>query len=106
MQLTDKAAAMAGRASDAAHGTVNRVTDKVAAMTDRAAEVARETVTQISHKAAVVTDKASSALHDAIPDAGSSRQTAPGMVALAVAAAVGIAYQRRNQEERQFEPVD
>jgi hypothetical protein len=105
-QLTDKAAAMAGRASEAAHDRMAQLTDKAAAMTDRASEAARETATQISHKAADMADRASTALHDAMPEREARDKLLLGTAALAVAAAVGIAYQRRNQEERQLERVD
>ena len=105
-KLADKAAAMAGRASEAAHDSATQLTEKAAAVADHASDAARETATQISSKASAVVGRASHALHDAMPEQEARDKLLLGTAALAVAAAVGIAYQRRNQEERQPEPVD
>jgi hypothetical protein len=112
-QLTDKAQEWTAEASEAARDAVAQVTDKAASLTDKAASMAdrasgtaRQAATRISDKAAVITDKASTALRDVIPEQEARDRLLLGTAALAVAAAVGIAYQRRHQEERQLELVD
>ncbi len=54
----------------------------------------------MSDSAASVANKASSLLHDAVPDQETRDQYLFGVAALAVAAAVGIAIQRRVQHDQ------
>jgi hypothetical protein len=62
-----------------------------------AGDAARDTMTQIADKAASVADRASHRLRDTIPDQDDRDTYLLGVAALAVAAAVGIALQRRAQ---------
>src|SRR6266511_2194367 len=64
-----------------------------------AGNAARDTMTQIADKAASVADRASHRLRDTIPDQDDRDTYLLGAAALAVAAAVGIALQRRAQED-------
>jgi hypothetical protein len=115
-QLSDKASAMAERASETARATAERASETARAMTERASktartmaerasETARTTATRISDKAADMANKGSTALYKAIPEQETRDKLLLGTAALAVAAAVGIAYQRR-QDERQRELMD
>jgi hypothetical protein len=83
-QIADKTASVAGRASATLHD---------------AGDAARDTMTQIADKAASVVERASHRLHDTIPDQDDRDTYLLGAAALAVAAAVGIAYHRRAQED-------
>ena len=79
-QIADKAAAAAeGAGADAARG----------------AHTARETLSQATENAAALAERASTRLQDAMPDREDRDKYLLGVAALAVAAAVGIAYQRR-----------
>jgi hypothetical protein len=80
-QIADKTASMADRASAMLHG---------------AGDAARDTMTQIADKAASVA--ASHRLRDRLPDQDDRDSYLLGAAALAVAAAVGIAVQRRARE--------
>jgi hypothetical protein len=60
-------------------------------------DAARDTMTQIADKAASVADRASHRLRDTIPDRDDRDTYLLGAAALAVAAAVGISFQRRAQ---------
>jgi hypothetical protein len=93
-------------AGDAARETAAQIADKAASMADRASNVlhdasdaARQTMSGIADKAAAVAERASTTLHDAIPDREDRDRYLLGVAALAVAAAVGIACQRRAQEQ-------
>jgi hypothetical protein len=104
-QLSDKASAMAERAAETARMTAERASEAARTTAERASETARKTATQISDKTAEMTNKASTALYEAIPEQETRDKLLLGTAALAVAAAVGIAYQRR-QEERRLELMD
>jgi len=77
----DRAAAVAGQASQAVQD---------------ASETVRETVAHMADKAVVMGQQASARLHDAMPDREHRDTYLLGAAALAVAAAVGVAYQRRS----------
>jgi vacuolar-type H+-ATPase subunit H len=113
-RITDKANLAAGQISDMARGTVTRITDKANLAAGQISDMARETVTRITDKAnsaadhagreslaqigataASTADRASSIIHDAVSDPETRDRYLLGAAALAVAAAVGIAYQRR-----------
>jgi hypothetical protein len=106
----ERATAMAERASDGLHDakhtariTTAGVSDKAAAVAGQASQAVqdasdtvRETVAHMADKAAVLGQQASARLHDAIPDREHRDTYLLGAAALAVAAAVGVAYQRRS----------
>jgi gas vesicle protein len=79
-QIAETAASMAERASDALHD---------------AGDTARDRVTRLADDATSFSDQASARLHAAMPDRDDRDNYLLGAAALAVAAAVGIAYQRR-----------
>jgi ElaB/YqjD/DUF883 family membrane-anchored ribosome-binding protein len=90
---------------EAVRQTGTQIMDKTASVADRASAVlhdagdaARDTMTQIADKAASVADRASHRLRDTLPDQDDRDSYLLGAAALAVAAAVGIAVQRRAQE--------
>jgi hypothetical protein len=60
---------------------------------------ARETVAHMADKAAVLAQQASHRVYEALPDKEDRDTYLLGAAALAVAAAVGIAYQRRSHHE-------
>jgi gas vesicle protein len=88
------------QASQAAREAKTQVAETAASMTERASDAlhdagdtARDRMTRLANDATSVSDQASARLHAAMPD---DRDTyLLGAAALAVAAAVGIAYQRR-----------
>jgi hypothetical protein len=78
------------------------IADKATSASDRASDVLREAAgaaTRIADKAATVADRASDKLQDVLPDQDDRNTYLLGAAALAVAAAVGMAYQRRSREE-------
>ena len=109
----DRATAMAERASDglddaksAARITAAGVGDKAAAVAGQASQTVqdasdtvRETVAHMADKAAVLGQQASHRIYEALPDKEDRDTYLLGAAALAVAAAVGIAYQRRSPHE-------
>jgi hypothetical protein len=84
----DKAAAVAGQASQAVQD---------------ASDTVRETVAHMADKAVVMGQQASARLHDAMPDREHRDTYLLGAAALAVAAAVGVAYQRRSHHAQSAE---
>jgi vacuolar-type H+-ATPase subunit H len=97
-QIKDTATSAADRVSEAAGDTVSQIKEGATSAADRVSHRTREAVTSISDTAASVADKTGNALHDAVPDRETRDQYLFGVAALAVAAAVGIAIQRRAQE--------
>jgi gas vesicle protein len=105
----DRAATMAERASDGLHDariTAAGVGDKAAAVAGQASQAVqdasdtvRETVAHMADKAAVLGQQASHRIYEALPDKEDRDTYLLGAAALAVAAAVGIAYQRRSPHE-------
>jgi hypothetical protein len=65
---------------------------------ERAAGAAQETAIQIGHQAAAARDKATAALRELAPNEEARDTVLLGAAALAVAAALGIAYQRRSPD--------
>jgi gas vesicle protein len=93
------------QAGDMARETAAQIADKAASVTDRASdalhdvgEAARDTMTQVTDKAGAMAARASQTLRDAVPDQERDSYLL-GAAALAVAAAVGIAYQRRGRRD-------
>jgi hypothetical protein len=82
-QVAKTAVSMAERASDALRD---------------AGDTARDRVTRLADDAASVSDQASARLHAAMPDRDDRDTLLFGAAALAVTAAVGIAFQRRAHE--------
>ena len=109
----DRAATMAERASDGLHDAKNTARISAAGVGDKAVAVAgqasqavqdasdtvRETVAHMADKAAVLGQQASHRIYEALPDKEDRDTYLLGAAALAVAAAVGIAYQRRSPHE-------
>jgi hypothetical protein len=87
----------AGNASPAAFADAAK--EKVQDWSAHTGEAARQIGTQIADKAASVADRASRRLRDTVPNQDDRDTYLLGAAALAVAAAVGIAFQRRTQED-------
>jgi hypothetical protein len=92
------------QARDAAREATTKIAEQAASMADSASDAlhdardtVQESVTRIADTAASVTNRASSTLRAAIPDRDERDTYLLGAAALAVAAAVGIAIQRRAQ---------
>ena len=112
-QIADKASSVADRASDGLQDANHATRDTVARMGDKAVSVAgqasqglqdvggaaRETVGHMADKAAVLGHQASHRVYEALPGKEDRDTYLLGAAALAVAAAVGIAYQRRSHHE-------
>jgi hypothetical protein len=88
-EIAERAPLAAGQISDMARGTVTRITDKASSAADQASDAGQESLAQIEATAA------SSIIHEAVSDPETRDRYLLGAAALAVAAAVGIAYQRR-----------
>jgi hypothetical protein len=98
----EKARDWSAQATETARQTMTAIADKATSASDRASDVLRETAgaaTRIADKAATVADRASDKLQDVLPDQDDRNTYLLGAAALAVAAAVGIAYQRRARED-------
>jgi hypothetical protein len=94
------------QASDAAREVTTQIAEKVASAADRTSDAlhdvghtTRESVARVADNAAFVSDRASSRLRAAIPSRDDRDTYLLGAAALAVTAAVGIAFQRRAQED-------
>jgi gas vesicle protein len=94
-EIADRATVAAGQISDMARGTVSRITDKASSAADQASDSGQESLAQIGATAASAADRASSIIHEAVSDPQTRDRYLLGAAALAVAAAAGIAYQRR-----------
>jgi hypothetical protein len=94
-EIAGRATLAAGQISDMARETVTRITDKASSAADQASEAGQESLAQIGATAASAADRASTIIHDAVSDPETRDRYLLGAAALAVAAAVGIAYQRR-----------
>jgi hypothetical protein len=94
-EIADRATVAAGQISDMARETVTRITDKASSAAEHASETGQDSMAQIGATAAAVADGASAMINDAIYDPETRDRYLLGAAALAVAAAVGIAYQRR-----------
>jgi hypothetical protein len=104
--VKEKVQDWSAEAGEATRDTVSRLGARGSSMAERASETATTAAGQIADKAAVMTNRAASALHEAIPGQDARDKLLLGTAALAVAAAVGIAYQRRQEEQRQLELAD
>jgi uncharacterized protein YjbJ (UPF0337 family) len=97
--LADKAFTTAEQAYASARDTMSTIKTNVAGVADQAAGSVQETMTQVRHQAAAAGDNASAAFRAIAPDKDARDSLLLGAAALAVAAAVGIAYQRRSADE-------
>jgi hypothetical protein len=111
--LAQRAADMAGAikekvqdwsasAGETSRAAATQIADNAAAAAEGASQMlqearttARETVSQATENAAALAQRGSTRLQDAMPDREDRDKYLLGAAALAVAAAVGIAYQRR-----------
>ena len=89
-------------AGETARAAATQIGDKAAAAAEGASQTlhearttARETLSQATENAAALAERASTRLQHAMPDREDRDKYLLGAAALAVAAAVGIAYQRR-----------
>jgi hypothetical protein len=112
-QMGDKAASMTERASeglqdanDAARETIAQMGDKTVSVARKASHglqdaggAAREAVVEMAGKASSLAQQASTRVYKALPDREDRDGYLLGAAALAVAAAVGIAYQRRAHQD-------
>jgi gas vesicle protein len=94
------------QASQAAGDATAHIKETAAAVADRATEAlrdagdtARDRVTRLADDAASVSDRAAASVRAAMPDREDRDNYLLGAAALAVAAAVGIALQRRGHEQ-------
>jgi hypothetical protein len=94
-QVAETAASMADRASN----TLRDAGDAARDTLRQAGDTARDRISRVSDDAASVSDRASTRLRAAIPDRDDRDNILLGAAALAVTAAVGIAFQRRAQED-------
>ena len=104
--LTDVSGKAASTLSDAAASaqdtikdTVQRLKDKVVSGASSAADNAPKTIAQLRDQAAAAGQKASGALREIASDDDTRDSVLLGAAAVAVAAAVGLAYQRRSADE-------
>jgi len=98
-QIADKASAAAEEAYASARDTVSQVKTHVTVAADQAAGSVQETMTHIRDQASAAGAKTSAAVRAITPNAEARDNLLLGAAALAVAAAVGIAYQRRSADE-------
>jgi hypothetical protein len=94
------------QAGETARQAATQIVDKAASVTDQATDAlrdavdaARDTATEIADTTASVAERASERLHDAMPSRDDRDTYLLGAAALAVAAALGIAYQRKAHGE-------
>jgi hypothetical protein len=100
--IKDKVQDWGATAGETARATATQIGDKAASMTERASQklhdvrdTARETLIQATETAVALGERTSARLQNAMPDREDRDKYLLGAAALAVAAAVGIAYQRR-----------
>jgi hypothetical protein len=94
-QVAETATSMVDRASDALRGGGATARDRLR----DAGDTARDRLTRLANDATSVSDRASARVLAAMPDRDDRDNILLGAAALAVAAAVGIAFQRRAKEE-------
>ena len=102
--VKDKVQDWSASAGETARVTATQIADKATSMTEGASQTlhdardtARETLSQATETAAWLAERASTRLQDAMPAREDRDKYLLGAAALAVVAAVGIAYQRRTQ---------
>ena len=100
--VTDKVKDWSAGAQDTARTAATQIADKAASVAEGAAQslhdvtaTARETLSQATESATSLAERAAVRVQDAMPDREERDKYLLGAAALAVAAAVGIAYQRR-----------
>ena len=100
--VKDKVQDWSAGAQETARTAATQIADKAASLAEGAAQTlhdvgatARETLSQATESAASLAERASVRVQDAMPDREERDKYLLGAAALAVAAAVGIAYQRR-----------
>jgi len=98
-QIADKASAAVEETYASARDTVSKVKTHVTVAADQAAGSAQETMTHIRDQASAAGAKTSAAVRAIAPNEEARDNLLLGAAALAVAAAVGIAYQRRSADE-------
>jgi uncharacterized protein YjbJ (UPF0337 family) len=98
-QLADKTYTTAEKAYTSARDTMSTINANVVGAADQAAGSVQKAITQIRDQAAAAGDKTSAEFHAIAPDKEARDSLLLGAAALAVAAAVGIAYQRRSVED-------
>ena len=84
--------------SQAAGETVTQISEGVKSAAERASHATADTATRMSDNISSMSYQASTALQEALPDAETRDRYLLAVAGLAVAAAVGIAVQRRVQE--------
>jgi hypothetical protein len=94
--IADQAAATADRASASIRETVHDIQDAAMAAADRVAGTTRDALSDVRSKGGPALEQASTLLHDHAPDKEARDSLLLGAAAMAVTAAVGIAYQRRS----------
>ena len=98
-QIADTASATAEEAYASARDTMSEVKTHVTVAADQAAGSVQETMTHIRDQASAAGAKTSGAVRTIVPNEEARDKLLLGAAALAVAAAVGIAYQRRSADE-------
>jgi ElaB/YqjD/DUF883 family membrane-anchored ribosome-binding protein len=98
-QIADKASAAAEEAYASARDTVSKVKTHATVAADQTAGSVQETMTHIRDQASAAGAKTSAAFRTITPNEETRDNLLLGAAALAVAAAVGIAYQRRGADE-------
>jgi hypothetical protein len=94
--VTQFADTLAEGAYASARDTMSTIKANVTDAADQAAGSVQETMTEIRHQATAAGDNVSAAIRAIAPDEDARDSLLLGAAALAVAAAVGIAYQRRS----------
>ena len=98
--IGEEATSAAERASAAARETAAHVKEGVAHVKEGVASAANEAARMTGEAVRGLSDKASAAVHEAVTDPKTRDAYLFGVAALAVAAAVGIAYQRRMEQQQ------
>jgi hypothetical protein len=98
-QIADKASAAVEETYASARDTVSKVKTHVTVAADQASGSVQETMTHIRDQASADGAKTSAAVRAITPNEEARDNLLLGAAALAVAAAVGIAYQRRSADE-------
>jgi polyhydroxyalkanoate synthesis regulator phasin len=98
-QIADTASATAEEAYAAARDTMSEVKTHVTVAAEQTASSVQETMTHIRDQASAAGAKTSGAVRTIVPNEEARDNLLLGAAALAVAAAVGIAYQRRSTDE-------
>jgi hypothetical protein len=94
--LADKASTTADQAYASARGVAGMVKETATLAADRAASAGQEAAMQVRDQAKAAGDMTSAALRDFAPSEEARDTLLLGAAAIAVAAALGIAYQRRS----------